>query len=335
MQIKTALIGAAVAAGCLIASANGGSAKELSLSYFMGPKHPMNKAVFTPFAEKIAELCGDALSVKQYPGGALNSAPPKQYSILLEGVADIAFALPGYTSQLFPITNVVTVPGVSGPQGDPVAGTQALLNAYELIEKEYKAKILAVWTNAAPVLITKDKPIRKLEDIKGMKVRVTSAQDVPFVEALGASAVSQPVTVINQNLTNGTIDAIAIDTSAVGSFKLHEPANYITRGLPGSGSAFVLLMNHEVYDGLGAQERDCVDKASGEWLSLSGGKGYQAASARGLDIARKAGVEIIELPDSEVKRFEAAMKPAMDAFLASQISDNLTGADVINKMKGM
>ena len=25
------------------------SAKELSLAYFMGPKHPMNKGVFTPF----------------------------------------------------------------------------------------------------------------------------------------------------------------------------------------------------------------------------------------------------------------------------------------------
>jgi len=53
---------------------------------------------------------------------------------------------------------------------------------------------------------------------------------VPFIEALGASAVSQPVTVINQNLQNGTIDAILIDSSAIRSFKLYEPAKYLTIG---------------------------------------------------------------------------------------------------------
>ncbi len=75
--------------------------RTLTLSYFMGPKHPMNKAVFTPFAKKLAEVSGGKLKVKQFPGGVLNSSPPKQYATLLEGVADVAFALPGYTAQLF------------------------------------------------------------------------------------------------------------------------------------------------------------------------------------------------------------------------------------------
>ncbi|HIF11105.1 MAG TPA: C4-dicarboxylate ABC transporter substrate-binding protein, partial [Sneathiellales bacterium] len=102
------------------------SAKELKLSYFMGPPHPMNAAVFTPFGEKLAEVSGGMLTVKQFPGGALNSAPPKQYSILLDGIADVAFGLPGYTAQLFPITNVLTVPNVAG---DAVDGTKALWRA--------------------------------------------------------------------------------------------------------------------------------------------------------------------------------------------------------------
>ena len=45
-------------------------------------------------------------------GGALNSSPPRQYSILLDGVADIVFALSGYTGDLFPKTNVLSCPGV-------------------------------------------------------------------------------------------------------------------------------------------------------------------------------------------------------------------------------
>lgn len=323
---------AVVAAIALGAMTGGAFAAEMSLSYFMSPKHPMNKAVFTPFANKLAEVSGGKMTIKQFPAGALNSAPPKQYSILVKGVADVAFALPGYTSQLFPITNVITVPGVANSALD---GTKKLWNAMQLIEKEYKAKILAMWTNRPPILLTKNKPVKSLADMKGLKVRVTSAQNVPFIEALGASAVSQPVTVINQNLQNGTIDAILIDSSAIRSFKLYEPAKYLTIGIPGSGSAFVLLMNKKVYDAMSAQEKKWVDEASGQWLSESGGRGFDKAGAGGIKISIEKKVEIIQLSDSEIAKFKKAMEPAIMTFNKKKISGSLTGAAIVKAMKGM
>lgn len=307
------------------------SAAELSLSYFMGPKHPMNRAVFTPFAKKLAEVSGGKLTVKQYPGGALNSSPPKQYSILLKGVADIAFALPGYTGNLFPVTNTVTIPGVCA---DALDCTGAMWRAMPLIEKEFKAKLLAVWANDLPVLLTKKKAVRTVADLKGMKVRVTSKQDVPFMEALGASAVSQPVTVINRNLANGTIDGIAIDPSAVRSFKLWEPANYMTIGLPGSGSAFVLMMNRGVYGKMSAQEKAWVDEASGRWLSLSGGGAYKKAARAGIAFAKQKGVEIITLSDAERAKANSAIAEAMAKFRARKMRGGKTGGEVHDLMSG-
>ena len=110
------IIGLEIAASISFGAA--ASAGELSLAYFMGPKHPMNAAVFTPFANKLAELSGGKMTVKQFPGGALNSVPPKQYAILLDGVADIVFTLPGYTGDVFPMTNVVTLPDVCVSSAD-------------------------------------------------------------------------------------------------------------------------------------------------------------------------------------------------------------------------
>lgn len=295
-------------AGALAVSALAAQANQLSLAYFMGPGHPMNKAVFAPFGEKLAEISGGKMGIQQFPGGALNSVPPQQYSIVLDGIADIAFALPGYTGDLFPMTNVVTMPDVCESALDC---TQALLAARQELEKEYNAKVLAIWANAPPVLITRDKPVRTLEDLKGMLVRVTAKQDVPFAEALGASAVAQPVTVINQNLTNGVIDAIAIGPSAIGSFKLHEPANYITTYFPGSGSAFVLLMNNSVYAGLSDEERGWLAEAADEALSVAGGQAYDNAGARGLKMARESGVEIIDLSAEEKARWKAAYAEVM------------------------
>ncbi|NRB05849.1 MAG: TRAP transporter substrate-binding protein [Rhodobacteraceae bacterium] len=314
-----------------MAFAAAADAKDLALSYFMGPTHPMNKAVFTPFAEKLAEISGGELTVSMFPGGALNSSPPKQYSILLDGVADIAFHLPGYTAQLFPITTSVTTPGMCA---DAVACTEAMWRAIEPIEKEFNAKILALWANQPQVLFTKDKPVRSLEDLEGMVVRVTSAQDIPFTEALGASAVSQPVTVINQNLTNGVVDAISIDPSAALSFKLHEPANYITTNIPGAGSAFVLLMNNGVYNGLTKQQQGWVDEASGEWLSLEGAKMYRAIGQKGLDVSAQNGVEIIELDASEQARWNAAIEGAMNNWLGAEVGQGMTGQQVMSLMQG-
>jgi len=322
------LLSIAASAAFLLAGA--ASAQELSLAYFMGPKHPMNKAVFAPFADKLAELSGGKLTVQQFPGGALNSVPPKQYAILLDGVADIVFTLPGYTGDVFPMTQVVGLPGVCD---NAVACTEALLKARDTLATEYNAKLLAIWANAPPVLITKDKPIRTLEDLAGLKIRVTNKSDLPIVEALGASAVAQPVNVINQNLTNGVIDAIAIGPSAIRSFKLQEPANYITSWFPGSGSAFVLLMNIDVYNGFSEEERGWIDAASGDALSRSGGSFYDRAAGGGLKLAAEAGVEIIELSDDEKARWLAAVADAVETAKAGTAGDTTVG-DIVMMMTG-
>lgn len=324
---------AAVAAGLVVSGfgvTTAASADELSLAYFMGPKHPMNKGVMGPFGEKLAELSGGELTVKQFPGGALNKVPPKQYSILLDGVADIVFALPGFTADVFPKTNVLNMPGVCS---DAVTCTQALQNARDELEKEYNAKVIAMWANAPPVLLTKDKPVRTLEDLKGLKLRVTSKSSVPIVEALGATAVAQPITVVNQNLANGVIDGILVDPSAIGSFKLHEPANYVTTWFPGSGSAFVLLMNKDVYNGLSDEEKGWIDAAASTELSMNAGKAYQASSIRGLDIAKKAGNELIELSEAEKARWAAAVDSIMEDLKKQKVGDSTIGA-VMAKMMG-
>lgn len=306
------------------------AAKELSLAYFMGPKHPMNKAVFTPFAAKLAEVSGGELTVKQFPGGALNSVPPKQYSILLDGVADIVFTLPGYTGKVFPMTNVINLPGLCT---DSITCTAALQRASKLLEAEYNAKVLTIWANSPPILLTKDKPIRTLEDLKGLKLRVTSSGQVPFVRALGASPVGQPVSVINQNLANGVIDAIAIDPSGIGSFKLHEVANYLTTWFPGSGSAFVLLLNKDVYDGMTDQQKKWIDEAADASLAENGARGFAASTARGLKIAKEAGLEFIEISDEEKARWTAIIDETLPGVL-EQPAGSGTIRDVFNVMKG-
>lgn len=327
MKLTTLALAGLLALGTTARTAD---AENFSFAYFMGPGHILNKALFTPYAEELAKVSGGELTIQQFPGGALNSAPPKQYAILLQGVADMVFTLPGYTGDLFPLTNVVTLPDVCDTA---LACTDALWRAKDIVEAEYNAKVLALWSNAPPVLFTKDRKVTRVEDMAGLKVRTASTQDVPFATAMGASPVAQPVSVINQNLTNGIVDAVAVDPTAVQSFKLHEPANYMTTWYPGSGSAMVLLMNRSVYDGLSDQKKAWIDQVATKEMSLRGAQVFDDLSAQAFKIAKESGVEIVDISAAERDRFRAAFAPAM-ATARAQKSGAHTVGEVMDLMKG-
>ena len=324
--IPALAVGLAAASGCRPAS----DTRELSLAHFLPADHALNEAMFTPLAQRISELSGGRLTVRQYPAGVLNSSPPAQYSILLGGVADIAVAIPAYTADLFPKTDLIAYPGVCKTATEC---TEALRRALPVLEAEYEAKVLGLWANDAPVLVTRDTPVRRLEDMQGLKIRVSTRSAIPFIEALGASAVMQPGTVVHQSLSTGVIDGVALSPSGIVTFQLHEPASYMTTWLPASGLPFVLLMNQGVYDALSPEERDWIDEVADASLSTAGGLAYGRLGAEGLRLAEAAGVEIIDLPESEKRRFERAIASVREAGIARRVGD-MTVGEVIHLFSG-
>ncbi len=307
------------------------AAKELKLAYFMSPKHPMNSAVFTPFAEALAELSGGELTVKQFPAGELGKGPQQQYKRAVDGVADIVFGIPGYTETIFPRTMMVAIPGVVPGARE---GTDMLWNALNYLDAEYmRVKLLAMWTNAPAVLITKEEPVRTLEDVKGMKIRAPSAADAPVIASWGAVPVQMTVNETYNALNTGIVDAVMIGSSGIGSFKLNEPGKYITTGLPASSAAFYLIMNMDVWDELTPEQQVWVDQASGYDLSVKGGEGYAAAGERGLKVAAESGLEIIQLSAEESNRFFEASKDVIAASLEELRGKGIPADAILEAMR--
>lgn len=299
--------------------------RSLILAHYMSPLSSVRVDAVVPFAERLAEISAGELRVTEYMGGALGSAPRGYYSMLLDGVADIVLTLPGYTSSVFPMTVVSGYPGICD---SAIECTAALQRARPVLEQEYQARVLAMWSATPPVLITRDRPVRRLDDMRGLKLRVSSRLEMPFIEALGASPVMQPISEVQQNLHTGVIDGVVITAGGILPYQLQEAAAYITTWLPLSAAPFVLLMNLDAYESLSAQERSWVDEAADASLSLSAARGYELTSARGLRMAREAGVEIIDLPDREKMRFEDAVAGAYGAQLDRTVG-GMTVAEVI------
>lgn len=326
MKLKLKL----AAACCAAVLASPAVSENLSLAYFMGSNHPMNKSFLTPMGEMIEKETGGEVTIQHFAGGALNGVPSKQYSILLDSVADIVFMTPSAQSRLFPKTATISLPNMCETAAEC---TTILRAAQSEIETEFRGKIVGLWTASPPVLITRDKAVRTLEDVKGMKIRVPDPTAIPFVEALGASAIAVPVTELNQSLANGVIDAVMIDPSGILSFKLDEPGNYVTTWFAGGAPTFLVLMNQGTYDGLSDAGKAAVDKVAASDLSMQSAEMYWNIGRKGLEHAKTQGLEIIDFTPEDRAKIDAVVEDVM-AQIADDDAGDKTIGDIVALMRG-
>ena len=301
--------GVAVAAACLFTS-SGVLAGELKLAHFMSPKHPMDRFIMRPWSKEIGKLSNGNLTVRIYPGGALGKGPVAQFKRAVDGVTDIAFGLPGFTSKLFPRTGVIELPGMATSAVD---GANKLWNAFKILQPEWRrVHVLALWTNETQVLMTKNKPIRSVADMKDLKFRVPSKTQGEAIKALGGVPVFMPINRVYNALNTGVIDGILTGPSTIKSFKFNEVAKYFTEGIPLGRSPFFLVMNKRTWAALPADQKALVTKTTGRGLSVKAAKFYQRAGKGGLDKVRNSAKhEVITLKG-------AARQQAVDILMKSR-----------------
>lgn len=299
MRKMTAIAGALLGLGLGLTAAK---AETLKFANFMAPTHPYVASTFEPFAKAVEEVTKGEVKVQLYNGGELGAGPAEQYARAVDGVADLSISLPGYTASNFPLTLVAELPGVLA-EAD---GTEKLWNHLDLLKSEYKrTPLVALWSSAENILYSAKKPIRTIDDVKGMKIRVPSRNSGLLVEAWGGTPVSMPVSEVYNALQTGVIDAAMIDGTATKAFKLGEVANYVTLGMKTTNSPFFIVMNRDAWQGLTDEQKAAVE-AAGKQASLNGQQSQLKVAASGIEaIAAMPGKEVIRLTPEQAAPFDA------------------------------
>lgn len=318
------------AAGAALTLHAGVSAAEtLKLAHFVSPAHIINSSVADPLKEGVATDTQGALEVKVYPGGELGSGPTEQYVRTLQGVSDIAWGLPGYTSSQFTKSMVVEMPGAI-PDG--MTGYEMLWNAYdEHLTSEFPGtKPLALWVSEPSIFIMKDKEIRSPEDLKGLKIRVSGWMTAELIDAYGATPVQMSATEVYNALQTGLIDGLVTGASAITDFKYDEVADVYSVGAPLGHIMFYLVMNQKKYDGLSDEFKAAIDANSGLELSRSAEEGWNERADETLErLAADPAKTVIELSDAEIAVFENISND----FRVSKLEE-IGAVDVLNAMQG-
>ncbi|MCB1333314.1 MAG: TRAP transporter substrate-binding protein [Roseivivax sp.] len=311
MTIKAMLTGAAMALTMAIPA----MAEELKFANFTPPFHTINASVIEKLNADLTAATGGALTVRGYHGGELGAGPVEQYVRVVQGVADIGWGLPGYTSSQFEKTMIAELPDAI-PLDKP--GYEALWAAFDQISGEFPGtKALALWTSEPNIFIMKDHDIRTPADLKGLKVRVAGATAAEVAEALGATPVQMPINQVYNALQTGLIDGVITGASTLSDFKLDEVANSYTLGANLGRLVFYTVMTGSKYDSLPDDQKAALDSVSGAALSKSAEDAWNATANAALEAARASGDNtVIDLSADEIKAFSDAVSSVTGSYVA-------------------
>ncbi len=265
-----------------------------------------------------------------YPSSALVKGTGT-YDAVKSNVAQIGWSVNGLYPGRFPLTDLLSQPFIGVKNAK--TGSMALWHNYQKfpeIQAEYAdVKVLVLHTHQGAPIGTRKVAVKRLDDLKGLKIRATAGGALLWLKEAGASPVTMPPGDIYMNMEKGVIDGWTIDLIGAEGFKLHEVTDYYT--LPYYYvNTFWVVMNKDVWNSLPSDIKDAISKVSGEWaIKNIFGPTWDSGDKESI---RRMGIKpdrMFTLPDNdivkakeiakkvwneEISRLEAAGKPARKIF---------------------
>lgn len=329
-----------VAAAALLGACVTAHAQTITLKvhHFLGPQSIQHTTMLGDWCKAIAKDSANRLQCQIYPAMQLGGSPPQLFDQARDGVADIVWTLPGYTANRFPMMEVFELPFM---MTNADATSRAAWDFYEKYAKdEFKdVKVLAMHVHGPGNIFTTNKPITKLEDFKGMKLRAPTRQTNKLLASMGATPVGMPVPAVPDALSKGTIDGAVIPYEVAPGIKVDEIARFVSetdhsqRAL--YTALFVVPMNKAKYESLPADLKAVIDKNSGREFSALLGRTQEGNDVPGKQKVIAAGQKVTVIPPAELVRWQRASDPIDDAWVADMDKRGHNGKQLLQAARDL
>lgn len=179
---------------------------------------------------------------------------------------------------------------------------------------------LAYWENGFRFLTNSRRPVVKVEDMAGLKVRTMQNNlYIDLFNGLGANAVPMPVNELFTALETKAVDAQENPYTVIYAQKFYDVQKYVST----TGHAYdalVLVASKKFWDGLSPADRDLLQAAANE-ATL-----FQRQTSRDLNGSLrgelvKQGMVINDVSDAERVRMREKLKPVIDKYTAQVGTD--------------
>lgn len=327
-----------VAAGCSKQEASTTSPQkdkqqqvELKLAHFWPSTHPAETELVQPWAKAIKQATNGEVKITSYPGQTLLPADAI-YNGVKTGSADIGISCFSYTRGQFPVSEVFELPGITY-NNSKVASRVAWEGIQEFNPKEVQdTKLLMVLTTGPGDLYTK-KPIRKLEDLKGMEIRATGLS-AKTLECLGATPIAMPQSDAYDALSKGMVKGNLGPIEVLQGWKQAEVTRYITRSPFLYNTLFFVTMNQEKWDSLSPENQKVIEEVTAKFFDNVAAGLWDKQNQDALNGAIKENkMEIITLPPAETERWIELVEPIQADYVARMNKLGVDGQKTLDRVK--
>ncbi len=289
-----------VLAGCSRAPDAG--VTELVYATPYSPGHPFSRAD-QRWMRFVEERSGGTLRIRPSWSGALLSS---EHSLveLRHGVVDIGLITPIYVKggvHLIRMQSGFYAGATTIEQ--QVALYHCLAANNEQFGRELAGlKILAVQGGNLPGLVTRDRPVTSLAELRGMRIRAPT-ELLNVMRDLGADPVNMPMGDVYSALAKGIIDGVIAPTDTFKALHLSEVARYYTRLAVPRGAYPARAMGLARWQQLSPEHREVLEESIPVWEAALADENRRALE-EGWQFAVEQGVVESAVSEADQEHFD-------------------------------
>jgi len=233
---------------------------------------------------------------------------------LLQGTADIIIDTDSYVMGTAPILGIMELPYLYKDEFDFSRKTRIGTPLFSLINQELAKQnliILASCASTPEYIWTVNKPIKAVEDLKGLRIRTAGRVEAEVVKTLGAASTTLPSAELYEALKRGTIDGSIHYTGTVPGRSLQEVYKFVTLGYFGSYGRQP-YMRYDRWKALPKEIKDILT-AAGKAMEEEGFNTLvKVHKEKYWPLIRKAGIKEINPTPEDTKKFRETCLPIWD-----------------------
>ncbi|HEX2967304.1 MAG TPA: TRAP transporter substrate-binding protein [Syntrophorhabdaceae bacterium] len=297
---------------------------KFEFSSFVSPQSKSTK-LMDEWCRDIEKKTNGQVKITQHPGNTLTEQN-QTYDSVVDGIVDIGFSATSYNPGKFPQMEAIELPlGLK----TSVLLSKLANDYYDKFKpKEFKDSKVLFFTAIAGAAFHTKKPVKKLEDLAGMKIRCPGGPNVNWIKSIGAIPVVLPTGDTYDALSKGVVDGSVAAFEPLETLKWYEVAKFSTQSGAAISQVRYLVMNQAKWNSLPANLQKIVSDVSAEYNAKLAKLTDEVDQSVAKSVVAK-GHTVIVLDAKEEQRWLTKVAPILDGYIKDKSGKGFPAAEQV------
>ncbi len=256
------------------------------------------QTVWIPMLEELKKRTKEKIQYTMFAGAALGKGP-EHFDIVAKGLSDMGYFTATWTPGRFPLTDVLSL--ATWIDGKDVSTEIGNAMYKRILHQEFQGVKMVELNGCIQSFLWTKKPVRNLEDAKGLKIRSPGGHQTHYIKAIGAEPIFMPLSDVYLAMETGTVDGIVTCPPQFLAFKLYEVARYGVVATFGCVSEGV-IMNQESWKKIPEELKPIFNEVTHNPYHITGGLTREVYKKMMEELVEKK-VNLYPLPANEAERW--------------------------------